>query len=51
MKIAIGFLIAFLIGGGCRFFEIPSPAPNAILGALLVVTMSLGYWCVGYILR
>jgi len=50
MRIAIGFLLAFLIGAGCRFFRIPSPAPNAILGALLVVAMSVGYWCVEYCL-
>jgi XapX domain-containing protein len=51
MRIAIGFLLAFLIGAGCRFFRIPSPAPNAILGALLVVAMSVGYGCAGYVLR
>ena len=44
MRVVIGFLLAFLIGAGCRFFRIPSPAPNAILGALLVVAMSVGYW-------
>jgi XapX domain-containing protein len=51
VKIAIGFLLAFLIGAGCRFFGIPSPAPNAILGALLVVAMTLGYLCVGALLK
>jgi XapX domain-containing protein len=51
MRVAIGFLLAFLIGAGCRFFKIPSPAPNAILGALLVVTVSLGYRCVEHFLR
>jgi XapX domain-containing protein len=51
MKIAVGFLLSFLIGAGCRFFGIPSPAPNAILGALLVVAMTLGYWCVGALLK
>ena len=51
MRVVIGFLLAFLIGSGCRFFRIPSPAPNAILGALLVVTMSLGYRYVEHFLR
>jgi XapX domain-containing protein len=43
MKILLGFLLAFGIGAVCRFAGIPSPAPNAILGSLLVVSMSLGY--------
>jgi XapX domain-containing protein len=43
MKIIVGFLLAFVIGAVCRFARIPSPAPNAIVGALLVVSMSTGY--------
>jgi XapX domain-containing protein len=47
MKILLGFLLAFGIGAVCRFAGIPSPAPNAILGSLLVVSMSLGYVAAG----
>jgi XapX domain-containing protein len=47
MKILLGFLLAFGIGAICRFAGIPSPAPNAILGSLLVVSMSLGYVTAG----
>jgi XapX domain-containing protein len=43
MKLILGFLLAFGIGAVCRIARIPSPAPNAILGALLVVAMSTGY--------
>jgi XapX domain-containing protein len=43
MKILLGFLVAFSIGAICRVVGIPSPAPNALLGSLLVVSMSLGY--------
>jgi XapX domain-containing protein len=43
MKILLGFMLAFSIGAVCRFVGIPSPAPNAILGSLLVVSMSFGY--------
>ena len=43
MKIFLGFLLAFGIGAICRLAGIPSPAPNAILGSLLVVAMSVGY--------
>lgn len=43
MKIALGLLLGFLIGAGCRIAEIPVPAPPALVGALLVVAMTLGY--------
>lgn len=43
MKIAIGLVIAFLVGAACRYFDVPAPAPPALTGALLVVCMSLGY--------
>jgi XapX domain-containing protein len=44
----LGFLLAFGIGAICRFAKIPSPAPNAILGSLLVVSMSFGYVTAGH---
>jgi XapX domain-containing protein len=40
---AAGLLLAFLIGLGCRWLDIPSPAPPRIEGALLVVAMSVGF--------
>jgi XapX domain-containing protein len=43
MKIILGFVLAFAIGAVCRLARIPSPAPNALLGSLLVVAMSVGY--------
>ena len=43
MKPLIGILLAFALGFACRAFGIPSPAPPLILGALLVMTMTLGY--------
>jgi XapX domain-containing protein len=43
MKIVLGFVLAFAIGAFCRLARIPSPAPNALLGSLLVVAMSVGY--------
>lgn len=39
----IGLLLAFSIGAACRWFDIPVPAPPRVLGALLVVAMTLGY--------
>jgi XapX domain-containing protein len=51
MKILLGFLLAFGIGAICRFAGIPSPAPNAILGSFLVVSMSFGYVTAGQYLH
>lgn len=42
-KILIGLLVGFLIGAGCRYFDIPVPSPPVLPGALLVVAMTLGY--------
>jgi XapX domain-containing protein len=43
MKVLIGGIVAFLIGAGCRYFDIPVPSPPVLPGALLVVAMTLGY--------
>ena len=43
MKSVIGLVLGLLIGAGCRFFEIPVPAPPKLIGALLVVAMTVGY--------
>lgn len=50
MKMTIGLTLAFVIGAACRYFDIPAPAPNALLGAALVFAVTLGYWCVGHFL-
>ncbi|MEO5937285.1 MAG: DUF1427 family protein [Terriglobales bacterium] len=39
----IGLAMAFGIGAACRWFELPVPAPPKLLGALLVVAMTMGY--------
>lgn len=43
MKSLLGLALAFAIGFACRAFGIPSPAPPVIIGALLVVAMTIGY--------
>jgi XapX domain-containing protein len=43
MRVVLGFALAFIIGAVCRIVRIPSPAPQALMGSLLVVAMSLGY--------
>ena len=37
MKVLIGATVAFLVGAGCRYFDIPVPSPPVLPGALLVV--------------
>lgn len=39
----LGLVLGFLIGVGCRWFDLPLPAPPRIVGALLVVAMTLGF--------
>ena len=46
----IGLGIGLLIGAGCRYFDIPSPAPPRLIGALLLVAMTLGFVVAGQIL-
>ncbi|GAB3097900.1 DUF1427 family protein [Lysobacter terrae] len=43
VKFLVGLLLALLIGVGCRAFGVPSPAPPALIGALLVLSMTIGY--------
>src|SRR6266446_3016091 len=43
MKLLLGLALAFAIGFACRAFGIPSPAPPVVVGALLVVAMTIGY--------
>jgi XapX domain-containing protein len=43
LHIALGLVMAFGIGAFCRGFDIPSPAPPRLVGALLVVAMTVGF--------
>ena len=47
MRLAMGFVLAVLLGAMCRMARIPMPAPNAIIGSLLAVAMSSGYVVAG----
>lgn len=38
-----GLVIGFGIGAGSRWFDLPSPAPPKLVGALLVVAMTTGF--------
>ena len=43
VKSIIGLVIGFAIGGACRAFGVPLPAPPVLVGACLVVAMTAGY--------
>jgi XapX domain-containing protein len=43
VKLMIGAIVSFIIGAGCRYFDIPVPSPPVIPGALLVLAMTIGY--------
>ncbi len=43
LTIFLGLALGLAIGAGCRWFDIPSPSPPRITGALLVLAMTLGY--------
>ncbi|MFI4882863.1 MAG: DUF1427 family protein [Phycisphaerales bacterium JB064] len=43
LKTAIGFVLAFGLGAVCRWVDIPVPAPNRLMGAMLVLAVTLGY--------
>jgi XapX domain-containing protein len=43
VKLMIGVIVMFVIGAGCRYFDIPVPSPPVIPGALLVLAMTIGY--------
>lgn len=42
-KIIIGLLLGLAIGASARWLDIPVPAPPSLVGALLVVSMTVGY--------
>ena len=51
MSEALGLLLGAAIGVACRWFDLPLPAPPRIVGALLVVTMSMGFIGTGVALK
>lgn len=46
-----GILLGLAIGGLCRWFDVPVPAPPKLVGALLVVAMTVGFLGTDYLLR
>ena len=46
----VGLVLGLLIGAGCRFFDIPSPAPPRLIGACLLLAMTAGFVAADYVL-
>ncbi len=45
----IGIALGLVIGFVCRYFDLPLPAPPKLVGALLVVAMTLGFMAGGMV--
>ncbi|MEO1045923.1 MAG: DUF1427 family protein [Pseudomonadota bacterium] len=43
IKFVLSFLLALTIGAVARLTGVPVPAPPALIGAMLVLSMTLGY--------
>jgi XapX domain-containing protein len=43
IKTVVGLLLGLSIGIACRWFDVPVPSPPKLIGALLVVAMTVGY--------
>ncbi|OSQ49376.1 DUF1427 family protein [Thalassospira alkalitolerans] len=48
--IFLGLGMGLFIGAGCRWFDVPLPAPPKLVGALLVVAMTTGFLVTDYVL-
>jgi XapX domain-containing protein len=45
----VGLALGLVIGVGCRFFDIPSPAPPRLIGACPLLAMTVGFVTADYI--
>lgn len=43
LRITLGFVLAIGIGVVCRLLSIPLPSPPVLVGALVVLAMTLGH--------
>jgi XapX domain-containing protein len=43
LKIVAGMVLGLVIGASCRWFDIPLPGPPKLVGAFLVVSITVGY--------
>jgi len=50
IELGISIALGLAIGIGCRWFDLPLPAPPKIVGSLLVVSMTMGFLVVNHVL-
>ena len=50
VKIAIGLMLGLIIGVFCRYFDIPLPGPPKFIGALVILSVTLGYISMDFLL-
>ncbi len=50
MKTVLGLLLGFAIGAMCRTFDVPVPSPPKLVGALLVLSITVGYLTADHLL-
>jgi XapX domain-containing protein len=43
IRSVVGLALGLSIGVACRWFDVPVPSPPKLLGAFLVVAMTVGY--------
>ena len=43
IRFVIGLSLSFVVGAACSVFGIPAPAPPVLVGALVVLSMTVGY--------
>lgn len=49
IAVVLGIALGLVIGFVCRYFDLPLPAPPKLVGALLVVAMTLGFMAGGLV--
>ncbi len=47
----VGLVVAMMIGGLVRLLKLPVPAPPTIIGALMVLGMTVGYLVTNWLLQ
>jgi len=50
VKITLGLFLGLIIGIGCRWFDIPLPGPPKLIGAVMVLAVTVGYVGMDYLL-
>jgi XapX domain-containing protein len=47
LPVLAGIGLGLTIGGVCRLFDIPVPAPHHVVGGIILIAMTLGFIVAG----